>query len=215
MMKTISMTTRYVGGFIGAALLTFGANAGTTNSEIELTQDIAAANLSRLVLNAHVGSVKIAKSSDEQVHVYVKVSDKEDWSLFSDSLEDVQLKVKHQGNVLQLELSEDDFGEEWIIEMPATADLDIDLGVGSVNVQGIRANIKVDVGVGEVTLGSYAQNYVDATLDTGVGGTTIDATGGNITSTRTIVSAESNWHGSGKYTITIEVGVGDASLELK
>lgn len=179
-----------------------------------ITKDIQIKNAQQLHLDAHVGSVKFSPSSDDQIHVYVKVSDKEGWGIFKDSPQDAQLVVQREGNKLTLSLNDDEYGEEWRIELPQMSLLNADLGVGEIQVKRINTNLKLDVGVGEATIVASASAYSSANGQAGVGAAAVRSVSGTTTSDRAMVSEEVNWSGSGEYSIDVEVGVGDISIKL-
>ncbi len=179
-----------------------------------ITKDIQIKNAQQLHLDAHVGSVKFSPSSDDQIHVYVKVSDKEGWGIFKDSPQDAQLVVQREGNKLTLSLNDDEYGEEWRIELPQMSLLNADLGVGEIQVKRINTNLKLDVGVGEATIVASASAYSSANGQAGVGAAAVRSVSGTTTSDRAMVSEEVNWTGSGEYSIDVEVGVGDISIKL-
>ena len=207
-------TTRVLAGLTLACGITVAANAAESIHHKEIEQVIEAADLNVLSLDASVGSIKIKPSSDQQIHIYVKVTEKEDWSLFSDSVEDVELKAKRHGDKLSLRLTDDDFGEEWIIELPKQTQLAIDLGVGSVNVTDITASINIDVGVGEIRVDSQAKYYATIELDSGVGAARISSNIGQVKSHRAMISETATWSGPGQYKMQIDVGVGEVSVRL-
>lgn len=212
-MKLLNRRLALIGAVTGFTLLTASAAAFAGNDKI-LIKEIALDNISKLVLDAHVGTVKLSASDDNQIHIYVKVSEKEDWSLFKSSVDDAELAIDNNGKRLKISLNDDQYGEEWKIEIPQLDRIDADLGVGEMTIKGISANLSVDVGVGEVSIYSLAEAYASAKAESGVGAASIDSDVGQLKQNRSMVSEEVSWVGQGKYAIDVEVGVGDASIKL-
>lgn len=208
---------RHVAGFAIASLLALGSLTAMAGGDKVITKDFESVELDRLSLEAHVGSVKISASDDQKVHVFVKVSESQSqgWNIFSESIEDVELEVQQNNGELRLSLTDDNFGEQWKIELPKDAGLDLALGVGSVNIDGISSEIRVEVGVGDVKVIGLGKEFSAAKIESGVGGASISASSGEVKSRRTMTSETSNWHGSGQHQIVIDVGIGEASLSLK
>lgn len=212
-MKLLNRRLALISTVTGLTLLTASAAAFAGNDKV-LTKEIAVDNISQLVLDAHVGTVKLSASDDNQIHIYVKVSEKDGWSLFKGNPEDAKLKIDNNGQRITVSLNDDEYGEEWRIEIPQLEQVDADLGVGEMTIKGISANLSVDVGVGEVSIYSVAQDFASAKAEAGVGAASVHSDAGSVSQNRSMVSEEVSWVGHGKYAINVEVGVGDASIKL-
>lgn len=193
----------------GASLSAYAAN------EITLSKDIELNGVNEIELDAHVGSVQLSKSQDNAVHIYVKVSESDEWSLFKSSPDDVELTIDNNGKRIKVSLNNDDYNEDWQIEIPSSVHINADLGVGEMIIEGISSNLSVDIGVGDVQINSTANNYAVVNVATGVGDAAINSNTGQQEEDRTFVSKQVNWSGNGKYIMDVEVGVGDASIKLK
>lgn len=212
-MKLLNRRLALVTTVTGVTLLATSAAAYAGSDKI-LTKQVALDNINELVLDAHVGSVKLSPSTDNQIHIYVKVSEKDGWGMFKPNTEDAKLTIKNDGQRLTLSLNDDDYGEEWKIEVPQLDKINADLGVGEMTIKGLTANLNVDVGVGEVSIYSMAQSYGSVKAESGVGAASVRSDVGKVDKNRAMVSEEVSWVGKGKYAITVEVGVGDASIKL-
>lgn len=187
---------------------TFAAN------ELTLTKDIALNGIKEIKLNAHVGTVKLSKSQDNFIHIYVKVSEKDGWSLFKSSTDDAQLKIDNNGNQIKVSLNNDEYGEDWQIEIPSLVRVDAELGIGEMLIDGLSSNLSVDVGVGDIKINSVANDYALVNAEVGVGDAAINSNVGKLEEDSAFVSKQANWIGKGKYTMDVEVGVGDVSIKL-
>lgn len=211
--KTQKMTLWTIGAALSVSV--FGTAFAASDNDKVITQDIDVAQIKQLHLDAHVGSVKFMPSSDNQLHVYVRVSEKDGWGVFKDSPKDAELEITKDANTLTLTLNDDEYGEEWKIMVPAQMMIDADLGVGEMSVEGINTNITVDIGVGEATIQADASAYAKASAQAGVGAATVKSSSGSSDSSRALVSEDVNWTGQGSYSISAEVGVGDVSITLE
>lgn len=201
---------------VGAALTIAVMSSAYAHSDNEkvITKDVEIQKAQQLYLDANVGSVNFSPSNDDQIHVYVKVSEKDSWGIFKDSPQEAQLVVQREGNKITLSLNEDEYGEEWRIEVPQMMLVDADLGVGEIQVKRINTNLRLDVGVGEATVVASASAYSNAKGQAGVGAAAVRSISGTTNVDRAMVSEEVNWIGSGEYSIDVEVGVGDVSIKL-
>lgn len=213
-MKLLNRRLALVSTVTGIALVTASGAAYAAEDKI-LTKKIAVDDIKEFVIDAHVGTVKLSPSDDNQIHIYVKVTEKDGWSMFKATPEDAQLKINNSGNRITISLNEDDFGEEWRIEVPQMEKIDADLGVGEMTIKGLQANMSVDVGVGEVSVYSMADSYGSVKAESGVGAANVFSNSGQKDQNRAMVSESVSWSGQGDYAIKVEVGVGDASIKLK
>lgn len=212
-MKLLNRRLALISTVTGITLLTASAAAFADSHKV-LTKEIAVENISKLVLDAHVGSVKISESDDNLIHIYVKVSEKDGWSLFKGDPENAALKIEQRGQRITVSLNDDEYGEEWKLEIPQLKQVDADLGIGEMIIRDISTNLSVDVGVGDVNIYSAAQDFSSAKAETSVGGAAVHSDVGHVSQNRSMVSEEVSWIGQGKYAIHVEVGVGEASIKL-
>ncbi|MEE4274014.1 MAG: hypothetical protein V2I67_20220 [Thermoanaerobaculales bacterium] len=150
-------------------------------------------------------------------------------------VDEAELRMDVSKGVLRLEIETDSndrhFEENWTIQMPARTDFNLDLGVGDVEVSGLRGTLNADIGVGDLV----AENIRgDVNLDIGVGearvvGAAADygsvAGSGGVGDAKLMVRGEkvsssgfvghsAEWTGDGEHFIEIEIGVGDARVTL-
>lgn len=180
-----------------------------------LTKTISLEDAKKLVFNVGVGRINVSPSADNKLHVTVKVENNDAFfSFFDDDIEDVALEINRFSNRIKLSVTEGDYAETWTVYVPQVEDLDINIGVGEVEVEDVAANLDIDNGVGEVRVSSLAEFFAEVDLDSGVGETRIKATSGNHSSRRDFVSSSQNWTGSGQYSINVDVGVGESRVTL-
>jgi hypothetical protein len=199
---------------LSACLLATSAYAGSTsNKMIEKTYEVD--SFKAVDVDVHVGSIKIKPSPDDQIHLQIKIEPKDGFfNWFSESVDKIKLKDNSSKHALELELTEGDYEEKWILQLPKNLNIELDIGVGDVNIKGISSNINVDNGVGHVKVVGNSKYFADIDLDAGVGDTRISADHGNTSNKRAVVSSSTTWQGSGEFSINIDVGVGNAEVFL-
>ncbi|MDP2560083.1 hypothetical protein [Psychrobium sp. 1_MG-2023] len=213
-MKNINKKSTTAASMIALVSCLAVSNVAKAANEHVLQQDVSAQGVTQFELDAHVGTVKVSSSADDKIHIYVKVSEKDGWGVFKSSPKDAKLTVNNNHGKLSVSLNDDDYGEEWHIQIPQLETLDVDLGVGEMTVKDISANLQLDVGVGEVKVYSDVNSFGVANVEAGVGAAQVKASSGTKDANRAMVSEEVVWRGTGQYKMDVEVGVGDASITL-
>jgi len=165
------------------ALLLFAAPAlalaETGPAARTLTADIPAAGLKELDLRVGVGEVHVSPSPDDQVHVEIKLRQKDEeflwffhWSS-SGSAKDIAEAAIYQrrdGDTLSLGLDHDDRNDsvkqEWKLELPARLALDADMKVGDRVIAGVAGGVDAVLNVGELDI-DVPQGRIKANVSVG------------------------------------------------
>lgn len=100
-----------------------------------------------------------------------------------------------------------------MIRVPKIDRIDIELGVGTIEVMDIASAINADVGVGTIEVHTLANSAGVVDLFVGVGDTVITGSS-NINSRRALVSSENTAIGQGDKTVKARVGVGSIEVKL-
>lgn len=167
---------------------------------------------SSVYIDISVGSLDLRTHDSNEIIIKVRVKEQEDkW--FSGDLDDVELDKDFSGSKIHLEIDADDTVQEWEVIIPASAHINVDLGVGEIDMEGVSKDIHVDVGVGEVDIELASDDYERIELESGVGATDLDGFR-NAANERHFISQESHWRGEGRYRIDVEVGVGDVDVNF-
>lgn len=201
-----------------------------------------ASGLTLLSVDVGVGDVVVSQK-DTQHEITVKINlHPRRGGLFSSlrpgekQVESAQLKEKRSGDKLQLSVSADKdnqrFEENWELSIPAGLGLDIDLGVGDFNLEGLSgdANIEIgvgdarishssgdlvlSVGVGDIQINSQRSAIKNISAETGVGDVKILDRGKELVGDG-MVGESLNWSGEGESTMELESGVGDINAKVK
>lgn len=221
--------------------------AGATTVEAAetrtLTSSVPAESIERLVLDSGIGDVEIhAVEGTADVTVEVVLTPRRG-GIFSSKRraeQEVQAaslsaKVKGKRLSLQIEPKADDdrrFEENWSILMPTSIAVEMNHGVGDIDIRGTDAGVEIDSGVGEVrvevgegdisvdlgvgtaVVRAPASAYASAEGAGGVGDARLTIRGEKISSGG-FVSHAATWEGDGTFHIEVSVGVGDAVITLE
>jgi hypothetical protein len=206
-----------------------------------LEESFAVDGIDSIRINNGVGDVRIAPADSELVSVAVTLIPRRG-GVFSSmrkaeqEVEAARLTASEHRGVLRLEVeSESDeprFEARWQVTAPSRFGVEVEVGVGDLDIAGFTGGVEVEVGVGDASIEvgagdveasvgvgdvlvrapSAAYGAVEATG--GVGSASIDA-GDESTSGKGFVGETSSWRGDGPHEIELEVGVGDARVVLE
>ena len=193
-------------------LLTLAPGLATADSAPvarTLNADIPAAGLDTLSLRVGVGEARLTASSDDQVHVVVKLRQKEQEFLWffhwmsGGSARDIaaaSLRQERTGGRLSLSLdypSKEDEGnlkQEWQVQFPARLAAKVDMNVGDLSITGNSGGVDAKLNVGELTIESL-RGSLKASVNVG----------------EVRAKSASTQHGE----ISLSSSVGDAELYIK
>ena len=194
-----------------AALLLTSSVTAHAEQKIEQTFDVTANQA--LAINVPVGSLEFSTHQGHHVTVSIELKAKND-SWFSDdvALEDITLKHQQNNDTLSLSIENDEVQQNWQVSLPTSMAIDIELGVGDIELTDFANTANIDVGVGAVRISSALDDYQTITLDSGVGDTKVSGMKNDAKHSRKMVSSTSKYRGDGQYSINVEVGVGDIKV---
>jgi len=206
-----------------------------------MTGSADAAGLVRVSLDAGVGDVEVVAVEGDTVSWEVVLKPRRG-GFFSSSrrgeeeVRDARLDAEVRGDELRLEIDspsrDQRFEERWTVRLPARLAFALDLGVGDVRIRGLAGGVNIDAGVGDVTVASTAgrikinvgvgdidvsapaQSYGGVEASAGVGGASVNVQGGS-NERGSFLGGSASWRGDGPDHISIEVGVGDATVDLE
>ncbi|WP_337840128.1 hypothetical protein [Rheinheimera sp.] len=199
--------------FIAAAVLWSGTVLAADT--VQLQQQLDSKNLQHFELDVAVGEVDIRVVEGTEISLDVELEPDNNWLGFGADLSAAKIDVRQQGDTVKIRIElddDDDVEQNWTVRLPAHLSLALDLGVGSVEVEGLRQNGKVDVGVGDVDFALDTRLYQQIELDAGVGDTAIRGGAGRYQTERAMVTSNSKLTGSGTLRLNANVGVGDIKV---
>jgi len=225
---------------IAALVLTVGLASPAPGGTRILEKEIPVGEATTLVLDTAVGDVDVSATDTGTLRVTVELRARKG-KLFGsrragdEQVERTELSVERSGSRLFLELDwpggDPLFEARWTLELPRSMDLDLDLGVGDVRVEGLagdlgvdsgvgdvtvagaRGDIEVDLGVGEVKISAPAGAFGKVACSTGVGDCRLE-TGGQTLRGEGMISKDLHWHGDGPSRIDVDTGVGSVTVVL-
>ncbi len=180
----------------------------------ELNHSFATSGINQLNIEFPVGSLEVESYNGSDVVVKVRIEPKSDNSWFSSDadLSDVKLNHSQSTSSLSLILDNDDIKQDWHVKMPKSMAIDVELGVGDIEINDASNSVDIELGVGAVKIDTTLDDYKRIKLDTGVGDTKIRGFKKDVNTSRKIVSSHSSYSGNGQHTINVKVGVGDIKV---
>jgi hypothetical protein len=199
--------------FITTMILFLGIQANAADRVIR-NHSFDLEDIDEVEINNSVGSIDLRLVEGDELLIEVEI-EAEDRAFFRRQVdvEDVDVEARTRGDKLILSIDEDDIKAHWYIEMPMVSEIDIDMGVGEIEAEIDGSNLEIDLGVGDVDVFAMLASTGDIEISVGVGDTSIRGVQ-SVESTWAVVSSESEAMGEGDATISVEVGVGDISVEL-
>ena len=106
---------------------------------------------------------------------------------------------------------------EGTIVVPQSSPLEIDMGIGDLDVYGAAEDVTVDMGIGEVTVWMPHDEVGSVSVDSGIGDASIRGGDRSVRGGRSmLIGAEAELDdGPGDADIVVDLGIGDASVRLE
>jgi hypothetical protein len=206
---------------LGAALL-WVVPASADEVVRSFRQQIPIANAQKIHLDFPVGELNVDPGDGGQVGLEVKVKCKEKTGRCADAAQDLKLVYDNSGDVFHLQMKR---FPKWggaknlhviaHVTVPRELAVHAELGVGEMNIQGLAGDLDVDLGVGEVNVTLPKEAFGSASLDTGIGEASLIAAGRHYESAG-LVTRTLTWDkGTGRSRVTVDCGVGEIDVTLK
>ena len=179
----------------------------------------------RVSIDVPVGEIRVVGTTAGSVDARLRLTCDRDTSRCREKAERVHLRPRRDGSTLELEVVGMEDGRRsgtsptphLELRMPAALGLQIELGVGEVDVRGVEGDVEVEVGVGEVRIAIAEAAVADVSLDVGVGeANLLPRPTGTRSSRFLFLGNEIDWReGSGSSQVTVEIGVGEVTVKLE
>ena len=199
--------------------LTGFINADTTVRT--LTKELSAEDVEWVFIDLPIGELEVkgTSGSSVQLHLKVKCEDRDNTKCRR-AAEDLDLDVDQHSDDIEIGIDHwpkfrnKGMSLEGLLEIPRHLILEVELGVGEVDVYGMEDDIEIDVGVGEVSVEMEESEVRSVSLDTGVGEATLRL-GGRTIEGSGFIGHGLDWRdGPGKAYIEIDCGVGSIEVYL-
>ncbi len=194
-------------------IMAFGMSMAFADEKRSYQFDVS--KISTLKVDLSIGSIVVEHSDTESIDIEMTLSGEGSrWFRRSADLSKMDLDSDIRGSELTISFDEKGAKADLHIRLPATSELHINLGVGTVELLLAQSDlIEVDLGVGTIEIDMLKEFAGDITLSAGVGETTAKGAD-NVTTSRAFVSSDLSARGVGATPIQGNVGVGSASISL-
>jgi predicted small secreted protein len=203
------------------AVLLWALPATAKETVRSFRQQIPLGTAGRIHLDFPVGEIRVEGWDNRQVGLDVKIICNELTRRCEEgaralrvvfSREDGQLEVRvadwpHFGAAKGLNVNA-------VMHVPRNLPLRADLGVGSLTIDGIAADVTADLGVGEVHVNLPKEAIGSAAIDAGIGEASLVAAGRRYSSEGLIVRAIHWDKGQGHSRVKVDCGVGEIHVTL-
>lgn len=205
-------TTKFI-VFILAALFSSALFADTFK---RISHVVDAADLEKLHLDISVGELDIETYDGEEIQLEVDIESQRSWFSFRRrDVEDIELEIDGSRSHVYLGITEQDIETHWRIVPPAKLELEVDMGVGDVQIADFTNSLNMELGVGSVQVVVLADDYDVIHANSGVGDSRISGFEGGVDNERNFISADSYYYGGGEKIMEIELGVGDVEIRRR
>jgi hypothetical protein len=168
-----------------------------------------------------VGELRVEASNGDRVRFELTVECKgSNVERCMERAERLKLDTRSTGNALVIEVRgypkmNPRFSLHGVLQVPRDNDLQVEMGVGQLVVIGMEGSIDADLGVGEADIESPKGAMRRVTVEVGIGDARIRA-GGDRRESSGLFGREVHWsEGSGRSTLQLNVGVGEATVSLR
>ncbi len=212
---------RWIVALAACALLAAPAAAGERHKA--LTRSFSIETGQALQLELPVGELVVLGSATAKIEAELRVTCR--WGSNEDCerlLEQVELDSRDTPSRKVIEVVSDSSWRKTKLEIkgefrvPKGVDLEVDMGVGELEIEGFENDLSVDLGVGELRIRMAAAKVGSVALDAGVGEAELRGAGTRVEGRRSmVVGSEVYWdQGEGQARIRADVGVGEIRVTL-
>ncbi len=207
---------------LSVILMAFGVAIPAHSDEIRtFHRSFDTEGLRAIVVDIPVGEVEIKGSSSDKIKVDVTVECNWKKSRCVELAEELDLVARQWDDEITLDVEGmrkwRSLGMHLEVRMtaPASMSLELDMGVGDVEISGFRGDLTVDLGVGEVEVRMDESHVRSVDLDTGLGEVRMDYQGGRLEASGLFDNVLRWDEGSGSSKLRIEAGIGEIGVRLR
>lgn len=202
------------GMIAGVTMATWSVSVEATE-EKQLQAEYTVSAKTKFNLDSKVGTITFERTDGDVMLVSARAY-QDDSSFFNKKgrVSDAELTARQDGNKLTLKVNnDDDVKVDWYIKLPQVNNVDVDLGVGTIDGELWSTDMSIDLGVGSIELDLYG-DYRSIKTDVGVGDSTLKGAAQHIENNRFLMTASSRASSTGNAKISIDTGVGDISITM-
>jgi hypothetical protein len=213
--------TALLASLIGLAVLLWALPASAKEVVRSFRQQIPVGSAGGIHLDFPVGELRVEGWDGRQVDLDVQIVCNHESSRCEGAAKGLRLVYNAAGGRLDVKIKD---WPHWggtrglnvnaTIHVPRNLPLSTDLGVGSLTIQGIAADVTADLGVGEVHVNLPKEAIGSAAIDTGIGEASLSA-GGRRYSSGGLITRQIHWDkGTGHGRVKVDCGVGEIHVTL-
>jgi hypothetical protein len=204
------------------AALAPGSLAAGSDSIREITRSIPVEGRQAVRLDFPVAEIRVSGTSSPEVEVELTATCKREHDC-EEILGSLDLETSGSGRTLRIDLvGYPKWGKgrveiEGELLVPRKLELEVELGVGQLELKDLADDLRVELGVGEINAWIERSNTHSVTLDAGVGEVELYGTEERIEGRRSmLVGSETHWDaGAGDARVFLQVGVGEITVWME
>lgn len=178
-----------------------------------ISETLSAADIESLDIEFSVGELEVIVGDGDSIELEIELKAERSWlSWRRRKVEDIDVEIETRGDTLYLAIEENNLSQQWSLRVPAKLALEAELGVGDIRIENLANDLDVELGVGSVEVTTADTNYDSINASVGVGDVSLRGFGQSSDNERSFVSADAYYQGQGDYSIEIDLGVGDVEV---
>jgi hypothetical protein len=208
---TVLALTLFTAGFVSPVAALAGASRGIA------TKSIPIQGAERVVIDFSVGELEIVAIDGQQIHLSIEARCKKDRDC-DELSEAVRVITQTRDDEVEIEVDDHNWHKDYHlrgrIEVPRSLAVEVRMKVGELDIEGIEKDLDVDLGVGEVDieLPEAAVRSVDLRVSIGEASLRPRSNGSSV---RGWLGKQVEWQdGKGRSRVDIDLSVGDARVRL-
>ncbi|RUO38666.1 hypothetical protein CWE13_03190 [Aliidiomarina shirensis] len=215
MKTTMQKMSWIVIAFVASLSVLTLSTAASASDEVERYHEVSVADVNHVILKNGVGSVYVEQGEGSELTIRALFEGKRSGIMRrTKDVSDMDVAIRERNGVLSISFSENNVESTWHVTLPAVEKLDVDLGVGLVDVKVGATAVNIDLGVGDAKVEGLLSEAGAISADVGVGSASIRG-GHDVKTKRAIVAETTSGRGDGEFSINIDIGVGDAGIRLR
>lgn len=205
-----------------AAFLVLGLAASARATEIPIDQlSVPVPRDKEVRIDFPVGELQVEPSARSRISLDLTAKCKR-WGRddCEENAERIRIEAEEVGGVLRIrvknypKMHSGGFSLHGVLRLPRELALRVEMGVGELRITDIEGDLDVDLGVGEADIRTPGRAVRSVEVATGVGDASVVAGGGRVRR-RSFISSSASWdEGRGRSTVSLNVGVGDATVRV-
>jgi len=189
-----------------------------------LSEEIDASGYEGITLEVSVGAVHIEGADVNMVSAQVRVRcpRRMDLDECRDRAENVEITADDSRGKLVLEVRglskwrSRGMNVDVHFTVPEDLPFELEMGIGEVEIVGLRSDLKVDMGIGEVSVRMDESVVGSVTLDNGIGESDLLYSDGKQSTSGFLVGKDVVWdRGPGTHEVIVELNIGEIEVRLK